>query len=62
MYLNSEPVLSFKNILTYINTVYAFEPPHDKTNQKMACAPSEDLVQLGIRPVWSEFAVYMKKA
>ena len=26
------------------------EPPNDKTN-KMACAPSEDSDQLGIRPV-----------
>ena len=32
---------------------HTFESPHDKTN-KMACGPSEDSDQLGIRPVWSE--------
>ena len=31
----------------------AFAPPHDKTN-KVACAPSEAQISLGIRPVWSE--------
>ena len=43
-----------------------YKPPHDKTN-KMACAPSEDSdqpgqINLGICPVWSVFAVCMKKA
>ena len=29
------------------------EPPHDKTN-KMACAPSETQISLGVRTFWSE--------
>ena len=37
-----------------------FEPEHDKTN-KMTYVPSEDSDQLGIYPVWSVFAVGMKK-
>ena len=37
------------------------KPLHDKTN-KMPCAPSEDQISLGIRPVWSVVAVRMKKA
>ena len=34
---------------------------HDKTNE-MSCAPSETQISLGIRPVWTVFAVRMKKA
>ena len=33
-----------------------FEPPHDKTN-KMAVRPAKTQISLGIRPVWSVFAV-----
>ena len=36
------------------------EPLYDKTN-KMTYAPSKDSDQSGIRPVWSVFAVRMKK-
>ena len=38
-----------------------FEPPHDKTN-KMTVRPAKTQISLGIRPVWSVFAVRMKKA
>ena len=36
------------------------EPPHDKTN-KMTVRPAKTQISLGIRPVWSVFAVSMKK-
>ena len=39
----------------------ASEPRHDKTN-KMAVRPAKNQISLGIRPVWSVFAVRMKKA
>ena len=39
----------------------SFEPLHDKTN-KMAGRPVKTQFSLGIRPVWSVFAVRMKKA
>ena len=64
----SEPLLGAWVILLALSC--SFEPPHDKTN-KMACAPSENsdqsghppsLISLGIHPVWSVFAVRMKKA
>ena len=38
-----------------------FEPRHVKTN-KMAVRPAKTQISLGIRPVWSVFAVRMKKA
>ena len=42
--------------------VIKYEPPHDKTN-KMACVcPAKTQISLGICPVWSIFAVCMKKA
>ena len=53
-------LFGYSGFLQYI----LYEPPHDKTN-KMACAPSKDSDQpgsLGIRPVWSVFAVCMKNA
>ena len=34
----------------------SFEPPHDKTN-KMSLRPAKTQISLGIRPVWSVFAV-----
>ena len=34
----------------------AFEPLHDKTN-KMTLHPAKTQISLGIRPVWSDFAV-----
>ena len=37
----------------YMNT---FEPPHAKTN-KMTVRVAKTQISLGIRPVWSEFAV-----
>ena len=37
------------------------EPRHDKTN-KMSVRPAKTQISLGIRPVWSVFAVRMKKA
>ena len=33
------------------------EPPHDKTN-KMTVHPAKTQISLGIRPVWSVFAVH----
>ena len=36
-------------LMGWLISVYAFEPPHDKTN-KMACAPSENSVQPGHPP------------
>ena len=36
------------------------EPRHDKTN-KMSVRPAKTQISLGIRPVWSVFAVRMKK-
>ena len=41
-----------------INTIWA---PHDKTNKLTVC-PAKTQISLGIRPVWSVFAVRMKKA
>ena len=41
--------------------VYCNEPRHDKTN-KMSVRPAKTQISLGIRPVWSVFAVRMKKA
>ena len=38
-----------------------FELQHDKTN-KMIVRPAKTQISLGIRPVWSVFAVRMKKA
>ena len=38
-----------------------FEPPHDKTN-KMTVRPAKTQISLGIRPVWSESSLRMKKA
>ena len=38
-----------------------FELPYYKTN-KMTVHPTKTLIKLGIRPVWSVFAVCMKKA
>ena len=40
---------------------YAYEPRHDKTN-KTSVRPANTQISLGIRPVWSVFAVRMKKA
>ena len=37
------------------------EPRHDKTN-KMAVCQGKTQISLGIRPVWSVYAVCMKKA
>ena len=36
------------------------EPTHDKTNN-MTVRPAKTQISLGIRPVWSVFAVRMKK-
>ena len=36
------------------------EPPRDKTN-KVSVRPAKTQISLGIRPVWSVFAVCMKK-
>ena len=41
--------------------VMVFEPGHDKTNKVTVC-PAKTQISLGIRPVWSVFAVSMKKA
>ena len=38
-----------------------YEPRHDKTN-KMSVRPAKTQISQGIRPVWSVFAVRMKKA
>ena len=37
------------------------EPPHDKTNN-VVVRPAKTHISLGTRPVWSVFAVRMKKA
>ena len=42
----------------FTRTVY--EPQHDKTNN-VAVRPAKTQMSLGIRPVWSVFAVRMKK-
>ena len=42
-------------------SVVQYEPPHDKTN-KMTLRPAKTQISLGIRPVWSVFAVRMKQA
>ena len=39
---------------------YIFEQRHQKTN-KMAVGPAKTQISLGICPVWSVFAVHMKK-
>ena len=47
------------NYLTkFIDTT--IEPRHDKTN-KVSVRPAKTQISLGIRPVWSVFAVRMKK-
>ena len=45
----------------FLNWKKIIEPPHDKTN-KMTVRPAKTQVSLGIRSVWSVFAVRMKKA
>ena len=40
---------------------FMFESRHDKTN-KVSMRPAKTQISLGIRPVWSVFAVRMKKA
>ena len=37
-----------------------YEPPRDETN-KVNMRPAKTRISLGIRPVWSVFAVRMKK-
>ena len=44
-----------------VHTGLQFEPRHDKTN-KMNVHPAKTQISLGIRPVWSVFAVRIKKA
>ena len=39
-----------------LNNCLEFEPHHDKTN-KMTVRPAKTQISLGIRPVWSVFAV-----
>ena len=39
-----------------IAVVKACEPPHDKSN-KVIVRPGKTQTSLGIRPIWSEFAV-----
>ena len=58
--LKTESLVRVKQTITMLyNTgdhfifVIKNEPPRDKTN-KMACAPSETQISLGIRPVCSE--------
>ena len=46
----------------YITTFYSwYEPRHDKTS-KTTVHPAKTQISLGIRTVWSVFAVRMKKA
>ena len=49
----------FLHVLLY--SMKKIEPRHDKTN-KMSVRPAKTQISLGIRPVWSVFAVRMKKA
>ena len=56
---NSLMHLSFSLLNVYINPGIN-EPRHDKTN-KMAVRPAKTQISLGICPVWSVFAVHMKK-
>ena len=39
---------------------HPYEPQHEKTN-KMSVPPAKTQISLGIRPVWSVFAVCMEK-
>ena len=48
--LNLIDVLIFFQWPVKLLNTMQFEPPHDKTNE-MAYAPSEDQINLGIRPV-----------
>ena len=43
-----------------VYTKTKYEPQHDKTN-KMSVVPAKTQISLGFRPVWSVFAVRMKK-
>ena len=47
-----------QNQKTHVNVLKfkSFEPPHDKTN-KMTVRSAKTQISLGIRPVWSVFAV-----
>ena len=49
------------SIIPLHDSFKANEPWHDKTN-KMSVRPAKTQISLGIRPVWSVFAVRMKKA
>ena len=46
-----------RNSIAY--KVYAYEPPHDKTN-KMTVRPAKTQISLGIRPVWPESSLYVQ--
>ena len=50
---------SLKNDVAKPETAIPYEPRHDKTN-KMSVRPAKTQISLGIRPVWSVFAVRMK--
>ena len=63
---NCFPNLETKQIIVHLfvyNTLFesTFELHHDKTN-KMSMCPVKTQISLGICPVWSVFAVCMKKA
>ena len=47
--------------VTFEVSAKKYEPRHDKTN-KMSVHPAKTQINLGIRSVWSVFAVRMKKA
>ena len=37
--------------------IWIYEPQHDKTN-KVTVRPAKTQISLGIRPIWSVFAVH----
>ena len=57
---HSETVLLLMCI-QYPDSLSSYEPRHDRTN-KMTVRPAKTQISLGIRPIWSVFAVRMKKA
>ena len=51
---------SYDQLLVWDCMCISYEPPHDKTSN-VVVRPAKTQISLGIRPVWSVFAVRMKK-
>ena len=54
-------VSEYSGVVQYSSRWEIFELRHDKSNKVTVC-PAKTQISLGICPVWSDFAVCMKKA